>query len=485
MSHKVLQTFQAHSWRICFLNIMLLCAFPLAGCGGSTPSVPVSQTINFSVSPKTLVAGQQATLTATASSGAPLTFSIDAQSNCTTCATISNSTLTATAAGSIMIDAVQSGITIDGVTYKPAEKTVTVTIAATSTASALSLDSEEFTVPQANGEVLIAVNRTMNTSDAVSVSYATKDGTAQAGTDYTAVSGTLHWASDDSSSKMVTVPIATGATSGSIRSFSFSLSSPTGLAVLGSTQSSTIFIEESTVSPSTDLQYDFSNWSLTLPIDSSGGTGGTGGQEFPVETITSSQLLAGFTDEFFYLDEDNNLIFTTPSNGAVTPTSSHTRSELREQYNGSNAIGDYEWDNTIGGTLHASCRVLANSVNSTQVTIGQIHGANIPIVMLQYRPSFEDVVAKIYSGTFFTSSYTLTSVASPLNFGDTINYTIAYSGDTLTLTINGIHSVFTIDRSWEGKPIYFKLGSYSGAPNTGNSSGDESQVSFSSFSVSH
>ena len=36
-----------------------------------------------------------------------------------------------------------------------------------------------------------------------------------------------------------------------------------------------------------------------------------------------------------------------------------------------------------------------------------------------------------------------------------------------------------------GMGCNFKLGAYSGAPNTGNPAGDQTQVTFSSFSVTH
>src|SRR5436190_276975 len=53
----------------------------------------------------------------------------------------------------------------------------------------------------ATHDVTVTVSRTDGTSGAVSVHYATSDGTATAGSDYTATSGDLNWADGDSANK--------------------------------------------------------------------------------------------------------------------------------------------------------------------------------------------------------------------------------------------------------------------------------------------
>ena len=59
------------------------------------------------------------------------------------------------------------------------------------------------------------------------------EGTAIAGTDYTAVSGTLSWAGGDTSSRSISIPILPA---GGGKSFTLRLSSPTGGAFLGVNQ---------------------------------------------------------------------------------------------------------------------------------------------------------------------------------------------------------------------------------------------------------
>ena len=67
--------------------------------------------------------------------------------------------------------------------------------AVTATPGSLQLSATGYTVAQSGGSVTITVNRTGGSSGAVGVAYATANGTAVAGTDYTAASGTLTWAS--------------------------------------------------------------------------------------------------------------------------------------------------------------------------------------------------------------------------------------------------------------------------------------------------
>lgn len=68
---------------------------------------------------------------------------------------------------------------------------------------------------------------------AVSVDYSFTSGTATAGSDFTAVNGTLNWANGDTAAKMIAVPIAADSTSEGNESFTITLSNPIGGADLG------------------------------------------------------------------------------------------------------------------------------------------------------------------------------------------------------------------------------------------------------------
>ena len=96
----------------------------------------------------------------------------------------------------------------------------------------IKFDEATFEVAEGAGQAVITVERSGGEDGAVTVHYATSDGSATAGADYTAASGTLSWASGDESSKSFTVPITDDTTAESNESVHLTLSSPTGGATI-------------------------------------------------------------------------------------------------------------------------------------------------------------------------------------------------------------------------------------------------------------
>ena len=84
------------------------------------------------------------------------------------------------------------------------------------------------------------MNRTGGSDGAASVNYATADGSAVAGTNYTANSGTLSWTAGDATAKSFAVTLSSTAFTGS-KTFTVALSAVTG-ATLGSMTSATVTI---------------------------------------------------------------------------------------------------------------------------------------------------------------------------------------------------------------------------------------------------
>jgi Calx-beta domain-containing protein len=108
----------------------------------------------------------------------------------------------------------------------------------------LALSASTYPVVQTAGSVVITVTRSNGSSGAASVSYATSNGTAVAGTHYTAASGTLSWAAGDAAAKSFAVTVSTNAFSGS-KSFSVALSNAVG-AALGTPAGAVVTIGGST-----------------------------------------------------------------------------------------------------------------------------------------------------------------------------------------------------------------------------------------------
>jgi hypothetical protein len=88
----------------------------------------------------------------------------------------------------------------------------------------------------------IRVRRVAGDMGGASVTYATADGTAKAGKDYTAASGTLWWFYGDSDEQIIEVPIRKDAAADSNETFRVILGAPTGGARLGSPSQTTVTI---------------------------------------------------------------------------------------------------------------------------------------------------------------------------------------------------------------------------------------------------
>ncbi|HYC60708.1 MAG TPA: Calx-beta domain-containing protein [Thermoanaerobaculia bacterium] len=108
----------------------------------------------------------------------------------------------------------------------------------------LSLSSATYSVGENGGTLTIAVNRT-GSSGALSVNYATSNGTAT-GADYDAAAGTLNWASGDTGAKTFNVTITNDTIFEGDQNFNITLSSATGDVTLGTSSAvATITDDES------------------------------------------------------------------------------------------------------------------------------------------------------------------------------------------------------------------------------------------------
>jgi lysophospholipase L1-like esterase len=129
--------------------------------------------------------------------------------------------------------------------------------------------------------VAVRLARSGTGTGAVSVQFATVNGTAMSGTDYTATSGSLSWAAGDSTGKTVAITLLRGATAG--RSFSLQLGSATG-ATLAQPSSAVV----SLVAPGAGLKII----SRGVPAFASSGTASQGNDSSYSHTWRSSGVPA-------------------------------------------------------------------------------------------------------------------------------------------------------------------------------------------------
>jgi hypothetical protein len=122
--------------------------------------------------------------------------------------------------------------------------TDSVRINVAGTAGILQFSSATCGLKENGGSVTISVNRAEGSSGTVGVIYATGDGTAIAGSDYAAKSGSLSWGDGDTVNKSFSVAIIDDGTYEGDETFKVTLSNPTGGAALGSDKLAIISILE-------------------------------------------------------------------------------------------------------------------------------------------------------------------------------------------------------------------------------------------------
>jgi len=224
--------------------------------------------------------------------------------------------------------------------------------------------------------------------------------------------------------------------------------------------------------------FNLTNYYLGLPVDSSGGTNGDSA------SISASQLVSGYTTNYFYTGPDGAMTFWAFCLGATTSGSSFPRSELREQISsGSNSSNWVAYGTHI---LNAQCKV--TQVPSTgKVIIGQIHGytgSALPLVKLQYNNGTLEGLIKTNADNDLTDKkYTFGTVG----LSNLITYQIKVVDGLVSLAMNGSTqslNVFVSDPHWATNTLYFKAGSYC-QDNTATNTDEGARIAFYSLSRSH
>lgn len=109
------------------------------------------------------------------------------------------------------------------------------------------------------GGMTLTVQRVKGSAGPISVSYATRDGTARAGRDYTATIGTLNFA-DGQTSASIHVPLTNTSKVDGLRTLSLSLSRPTGGAILGTQRTTSLKIADDEIAAAGVILFDVANF---------------------------------------------------------------------------------------------------------------------------------------------------------------------------------------------------------------------------------
>ncbi|HEX3912364.1 MAG TPA: Calx-beta domain-containing protein [Steroidobacteraceae bacterium] len=190
-----------------------------------------------------------------------------------------------------------SGITGGAAMSNPTSAVVSIAGDAAAAVGSVQLSATGYTVAQSSGSVTVTANRTGGTNGAISVHYAATNGSADAGSDFTASSGTLQWANGDASSKTFSVPVSDTTPFSGTKNFTLTLSSPSGGATLSSPSTAMVTINGSNVGATTWVYYNgVFNWGGDWSFAASPNYKDTAGGpiEGPYDIIVTSQQWGGW-----------------------------------------------------------------------------------------------------------------------------------------------------------------------------------------------
>lgn len=165
--------------------------------------------------------------------------------------------------------------------------------------------TDAFNVSESLNSVTVTVSRTGGAAGAVSVDYTTADGSATAGSDYTAVTGTLTWAAGDLTNKTITVPILLDAIAEPTETFTLVLSSPDDDVNLGTPNRATVNILDN---PPALLQFTQATYagfekspfgSITVAVSRIGNTVGPVSVDYNLRGITATPGIDAQTSDYF------------------------------------------------------------------------------------------------------------------------------------------------------------------------------------------
>jgi hypothetical protein len=185
------------------------------------------------------------------------------------------------------------------------------------TAGAIGFGATAYAADERAGSVAITVVRTGGTAGSVSVNYATSNGSAGAG-DYTATSGTLTFASGETS-KSFTIAVLDDAVLEGNKTVNLTLTSPTGGSILGTNATSilTIYDTDATVFGSGSFKFTATKYFASekdgraiISISRVGGAAGTA-------TVMYSTLGGSATSGLDYIESSSTMTFAP---GEMTKT---------------------------------------------------------------------------------------------------------------------------------------------------------------------
>ena len=273
--------------------------------------------------------------------------------------------------------------------------------------------SATYGVDENAGTVVLSVTRTGGSSGAVSVDYASADGTATAGADFTAAGGTLNWVDGDTSAKNITVTVLDDIVFEGNETFSVALSNVTGGATLGMPNAATVTINDGDAQP-------------TFTIDNVSMNEGASGTTNFVFTVTKTGMTAG-TSSVDYATADGSATVAdsdyVATSGTINFTAAQTSQEVTVQVN-----GDTKFEQDENFTV-----VLSNVMNDRgQRVEGAPAGGVGTIVNDDAQPTFTIDNVSMNEGASGTTNFVFTVTKTGITAGtSSVDYATADGSATV------------------------------------------------------
>ena len=133
-------------------------------------------------------------------------------------------------------------------------------------------------------------------------------------------------------------------------------------------------------------KFDLSHWNITLPLDADG--------DEKIDSVSVADIQNYSHPDFFYLNDNDEMVFTAANKAMTTPNSSNTRSELRQMLRGTNTdIGTHAPGNNFALQANPAGEIFGGRLNATLKVNHVAERAGHP----EKYPAYSMVVGQIHA----------------------------------------------------------------------------------------